>query len=88
MKKNKNIVLRTVCNSPFLIAEGDECVEMNHLIFLNKTAAFLWEAMGEGEFTTDMLVDALTAKYKVSPEDAHRDVVSIINKMKEQGVIE
>ena len=88
MKRNSNIVMRTVCDVPFLIAEGESSVEMNRLISLNETAAFLWEAMGEGEFSIEELVSRLTAEYNVSAEEAQQAVSSLIEDLKKEGAVE
>lgn len=88
MRRNKNIVMRTVCGAPFLIREGDANVEMDKIITLNETAAWLWETMGGGDFTPEMPAEKLVAEYDVTKEDARRDVSAFISNLQEHGCLE
>lgn len=86
MKKNKDIVMRSVCGAKFLIEESD--VDFNRLITLNETAAFLWEALPEDEeICTDTLVEKLTAEYDVDAEEARANINDLLQKMLEVGAL-
>lgn len=88
MKRKEGFTMGSVCGEKFLMAEGQENMDFNRIISLNETAAFLWEAMGEGEFTVEDLVEKLTAEYEVSTEEATSNIEQLIDKMKEVGVVE
>ena len=87
MKKNTTFRMNEVCGEKFLMAEGIENIDVNSLVALNETAAFLWEAMGEGDFSVDELVAKLTAEYEVSEVEARKNIEELLAKMKEAGVV-
>ena len=80
--------MREVCGDKFLIAMGVENIDMNSIINLNETAAFLWKAMGDGEFSVDDLVAKLTDEYEVSTEMAKANIESVLEEMRKAGVVE
>ena len=88
MKKKTGIEMREVCGDKFLIAMGVENIDMNSIINLNETAAFLWKAMGDGEFSVDDLVAKLTDEYEVSTEMANANIESVLEEMRKAGVVE
>lgn len=88
MRRNKNIVMHTVCGAPFLAHEGDANADMDKIITLNDTAAWLWETMGMGDFTPEMLAEKLVAEYDVTEEDARRDVSAFISILQAHGCLE
>ena len=88
MKKKTGIEMREVCGDKFLIAMGVENIDMNSIINLNETAAFLWKAMGDGEFSVDYLVAKLTDEYEVSAEMAKANIESVLEEMRKAGVVE
>lgn len=79
--------MNSVCGEKFLVAEGVENIDFNQIIALNSTAVFLWEAMGEGEFTVEELVEKLTAEYEVSAAEAKDCIEQLIVDMKKAGII-
>lgn len=80
--------MREVYGDKFLIAMGVENIDMNSIINLNETAAFLWKAMGDGEFSVDDLVAKLTDEYEVSAEMAKANIESVLEEMRKAGVVE
>lgn len=88
MKKKEGFEMRSVCGEKFLMATGVENIDFDRLVVLNETAAFLWEAMGDAEFTIDELVEKLTAEYEVSAEEARSGIGQLLDDMKKAGVVE
>ena len=88
MKKKTGIEMREVCGEKFLIAMGVENIDMNSIVNLNETAAFLWKAMGDGEFSVDDLVTKLTDEYEVSAEEAKAHIESMLADMRKAEVVE
>lgn len=80
-------MMNEVCGEKFLMAEGIENIDVNNLIAFNETAAFLWEAMGDEEFTIDDLVGKLTAEYDVSAEEARKNIEEFVDKLTAQGCV-
>ena len=88
MKKKEGFVMNSVCGEKILIAEGIENIDINHIVALNSTAAFLWENMGDDVFTVDDLVERLTAQYDVSADVAKSSIEQFLEDMKKAGAIE
>lgn len=80
--------MRDVCGSYVVLANGMEHRNYNKMINLNASAAYLWKAVCDKEFTQDMLVELLTAEYDVSAETARTDVQKLIEDWKNAGVLE
>lgn len=87
MKRNNTYKMNSVCGEKFIMAEGIENIDVNNLIAMNETAAFLWDAMGDEEFTVEGLVEKITAEYEVSADEAKTNLEDFITLMKEQGCI-
>lgn len=89
MKQKKGLVLRDVCGEKVIIGEGLEAINFGRLLCLNDTAAWLWqEASNMGDFTIDMLADALCEEYDVTKEQALDDVTAIVTKWQEAQIVE
>lgn len=89
MKTKKGFELRDVCGEKVIIAQGIENLNFNHLISLNDTAAFLWQAVqGAPSFTEEDLVAKLCEEYEVSKEQATADVAELVRAWREQGIVE
>lgn len=87
MKKNSGFELRSLCGEQFLISTGIDNIDVNHMIVMNETAVFLWNAMGDGEFTLQQLVERLTDEYDVSLADATAAVEKIVDDFFNANVI-
>lgn len=88
MKKKPGFALRSVCGEQFLIAEGVENIDFSKLIALNQSSAYLWNAVGDEEFTVDAMVELLLKEYDVEAEQARKDVEALVTAMTDAGVIE
>ncbi len=88
MKIKNGFKLRTVCGEHIIVAEGIDNIDFSRIINLNESAAFLWQNIQEKEFNADMLTDLLTGEYNVDKETAHRDAETLIDQLKEAGVID
>ena len=89
MKQKKGLVLRNVCGENVIVGEGLEAIDFGRLLCLNETAAWLWQKASDmGDFTIDMLVDALCEEYDVTKEQALDDVTTVVAKWQEVEVVE
>lgn len=86
MKVNENYVLKKVADSHIVVALGGDIVNLNTIISLNDTGAFIWKQL-ENETTKEAVVSALLAEYDVTKEQAEKDVDSFIEKMTEAGLL-
>jgi len=87
MRKKTGIQKRQVCGENFLIAMGAENIDMNAIINLNETAAFLWDAMGDEEFSVEELVGKLTEEYEVGEAEAREHIETLLSEMQKANVV-
>ena len=80
MKRKENYILKNIGNENILIPTGNEVVNLNGILVLNKTACFLWEKLEE-DTTKEELVKALSAKYEIDTESAIEHVEAFINEL-------
>ena len=73
MKIKEGFVLREMCGEHIVAAEGLQHINFNKLISLNSTAAFLWEAVAEKEFTAEDMAELLVEEYGIDMELALND---------------
>lgn len=88
MKKKKGFNLRSICGEKIIVAEGKENIDFSNIISMNETSAFLWEKVGNFDFTAEMFADMLTAEYDVDRETALADAKEIISLWHKAGIIE
>ena len=87
MKTRKGFVLRTLGKEYILVAEGLEAVDVNRLISMNESAAFLWKAVEDKEFDADTLIILLMEEYGIDREVAEQDVASLLETWKQADII-
>ena len=86
MKIKEGFLLREVAGETVVIPSGD-ALDLNMMITLNSTAAFLWEKL-QAETTEDALVAALLAEYDVAEADAKAAVVAFVKQLSENDILE
>ena len=88
MKTKKGYRLRQLGTEYILVAEGLEVMGANRMIYMNETAAFLWEAVEGKTFDTETLAKLLVDEYDISMEVAEKDVTALLQTWNKAGVIE
>ncbi len=88
MRRKIGFTLHRICEQNIIVAEGKENVDFNNLVTMNDTAAFLWEAMAERDFSLDDMVAALLGEYDVSEDAARHDCAELIDEWRESGIID
>lgn len=85
MKIKDGFILRQVAGKTVALpTDGD--IDLNTMITLNGTGAFLWERL-TAETDEDALVAALLAEYDVDEETARGSVQRFVGKLKENGFL-
>ena len=79
MKLKDGFILRQVAGKT-VVLPCDEALDLNMMITLNGTGAFLWEMLQE-ETTQEALVAALLGEYDVDEETARRSVAAFVEKL-------
>lgn len=86
MKLKDGFVLRQVAGEYVAIPSGEQ-VDLNRMITLNATGAFLWEHLAE-ESTPEALSEALQAEYDVDAATAAVAVSSFLDKLKDHELLD
>lgn len=87
MKIKKGYVLREVANQYIVVPTGNEALNFNGIITLNKTGKFLWELLQTPQ-TKETLVSSLLAHYNVTHDVANVDVEEFINNLQKKNILE
>ena len=69
------------------VGEGLAQVNINKMISLNSSAAYLWESVEGKDFSVEDLVSLLLDKYEVEEDIARRDAEALAKAWLEAGVI-
>ena len=85
MKLKEGFLMRTVAGKTVVLPTGDE-LDLNMMITLNETGAFLWERLNE-ETSEDALVKALLGEYDVDEVTARAAVVNFVKKLSDHGFL-
>ena len=88
MKIKDGFVLREMCGEYIVAAEGLQNINFNKLISLNSTAAFLWKALENKEFTVEDMAQLLVDEYEIDMELASTDSASLIKAWLDAGLLE
>lgn len=80
--------MRSLGREHIVLPEDGSLVNFNKMISFNSSAAYLWEAVGESDFTVSTLEKLLKDKYDVDDGTAALDADKIANSWKEIGIVE
>ena len=86
MKLKGGFIISEIAGKMVAVPTEDD-VDLNMMITLNDTGAFLWEKLKE-ETSEDKLVEALLAEYDVDEATARRSVNAFVGKLKGNGLID
>ena len=85
MKLKDGFILREIAGQTVVVPTmGD--LDLNMMITLNDTGAFLWERLQE-DVSEDELVCALLQEYDVDEATARRSVAAFVGNLKENGFL-
>ena len=85
MKLKDGFLLRKVAGQTVVLPCGD-VLDLNMMITLNETGAFLWERLQE-ETDEAALVAALLGEYDVDEETAKASVAGFVAKLNDHGFL-
>lgn len=87
MRIKEGFVLRKLKDKYIVVGEGLAQVNFNHIITLNESAAYLWEQVGNRDFSVHDLANLLVDRYKIAPETALEDAARWTEKLLEKDVM-
>lgn len=85
MKIKEGFLLRQVAGQT-VVLPTDDALDLNMMITLNDTGAFLWERL-LSETDEAGLVAALLAEYDVDEETARKSVAAFVKKLNDNGFL-
>lgn len=88
MKIKEGFELREVCGEYVVVAHGTKNIDFSKVINLNESAAIMWKAVLDKEFTVEDLASALLDNYDVEESIAKGDAIRIMEEWKEIGLVE
>ena len=86
MKIKDDFYIKEVAGLNVVVATGEAAEDMNAMINLNESAAFLWKQL-ESDITKEELIKRLTEEYDVDYEKASASVDKFISKLNEIGCL-
>lgn len=86
MRLKDGFILRSVAGQTVVLPTGED-LDLNMMITLNDTGAFLWERL-QSDASADALVDALLGEYDVDRATAEAAVEGFVKKLGDNGFLE
>lgn len=87
MKIKEGFNLRCVGGENIIVAQGIRNVDFSKIISLNETAAYLWKAVEERDFTVETLAGLIFDRYDIDRETAFRDASELAESWVEAGIV-
>lgn len=87
MQIKKEFVTREVAGDTLLVPVGRATLDLNGMITLNDSGAFLWEKLPEAA-DEDALVDCMLNEYEVDRATAAQDVAEFLDKLRKLDIID
>lgn len=87
MKIKDGFLLREVAGNYVVIAVGEDAVNFNSIITVNKIGAYIWNKINEGK-NEEAIADDIIGEYSIDRNTALKDIGEFINQLREAGIIE
>lgn len=88
MKIKQQYKVREMAGEHVVIMQGKFGTDMTRIISLNESALYLWNAIYDKEFNTDIVANLLAEHYGIDDEVALRDAARWVDKLDECGLLE
>ena len=87
MKKSTGYVMRKVADEYVLIPHGAKTKEINEVVTLSDTAAFIYEKLSEVN-SVEELIWQVSSAYQVEKALVENDVREVLKFMEKMGIVE
>lgn len=87
MKKSTGYVMRKVADEYVLIPHGAKTKEINEVVTLSDTAAFIYEKLSEVN-TVEELIWQVSSAYQVEKALVENDVREVLKSMEKMEIVE
>lgn len=88
MKIKEGFEVRNVCGEYVIVATGRKNIDFSKIIYLNESAAFVWNAVKGKDFTAEEVANILVENYDVALEEAYVDAQALLSTWYENGLTE
>ena len=87
MKIKDGFLLKKIAGSTVVVPVGDTLVNLQLMLSLNESGAFLWQQL-QKDCTKDDLLAAMQAEYDVDAATAAADIDAFLNTLKENNILD
>lgn len=89
MKVKDQLVLREIAGQYVIVPVMERVKDVQSMVYISSSAAYLWQYMEGKEFTLDELVDLILAKYKnVTKEKAQEDIIAFLQILAKNNIMD
>ena len=87
MRRKDNFVIQNVGGENLLVPLGAQVMDMNAIITLNGTSAYIWSLLDQDR-SIDELAAAVVERFAVDPIRARADIQTFINEITNLGLLQ
>jgi hypothetical protein len=87
MRRKDNFVMQNVGGKNILVPLGAQVMDMNAIITLNATSAYIWSLLDQDR-TIDVLAAAVVERFDVDFTLARADIQTFIDEIKGLGLLQ
>ena len=89
MKVKDQLVLREIAGQYVIVPVMERVKDVQSMVYISSSAAYLWQYMEGKEFTLDELVDLILAKYKnVTRKKAQEDIIAFLQILAKNNIMD
>jgi hypothetical protein len=87
MKHKEDCMMQNIAGENLLVPLGARVLDLNGLMTLNETAAFIWALLGQ-ERTLDEVIAAVAERFEVPSAVARADIQTFLADITRLGLLE
>jgi len=89
LKVKDQLVLREIAGQYVIVPVMERVKDVQSMVYISSSAAYLWQYMEGKEFTLDELVELILAKYKnVTKEKAQEDIIAFLQILARNNIMD
>ena len=88
MRIKDNFKVRNIAGENLIVSQGASHADLTKIISLNPTAKYLWDELKDKVFNVEDAARLLVDKFHIDMATAQKDAEKLLNKLKEEGIIE
>lgn len=87
MKRKNSFVMHAIADERLLVPVGAKVMDMNAIITLNSTSAFIWSLL-DRDRSHDELLAAVIARFDVDHDQARTDIEKFLDEVSRLGLLQ